>query len=72
MVRDRPGCGLDALARGYATYGPLGRPGGLPAATAAAWAANVTWVLGLGLFPLVLLVFPDATCRRAAGARSHG
>jgi hypothetical protein len=53
------GVGLDALARGYATYGLLGRPGGLPAATAVAWATNVTWILGLGLVPLVLLLFPD-------------
>jgi hypothetical protein len=51
--------GLDALARGYATYGLLGRPGGLPAATAAAWATNATWILGLGLVPLALLLFPD-------------
>jgi hypothetical protein len=53
------GVGLDALARGYATYGLLGRPGGLPAATAAAWATNVTWILGVELVPLVLLLFPD-------------
>jgi hypothetical protein len=53
------GVGLDALARGYATYGLLGRPGGLPATTTVAWATNVTWVLGLGLVPLVLLLFPD-------------
>jgi hypothetical protein len=53
------GVGLDALARGYATYGLLGRPGGLPAATTVAWATNVTWILGLGLVPLVLLLFPD-------------
>ena len=51
--------GLDALARGYAAYGLLGRPGGLTAATAVAWATNVTWILGLGLVPLVLLLFPD-------------
>ena len=53
------GVGLDALARGYAAYGLLGRPGRLPAATAVAWATNVTWILGLGLVPLVLLLFPD-------------
>jgi hypothetical protein len=53
------GVGLDALARGYATYGLLGRPGGLPAATVVAWATNLTWILGLGLVPLVLLLFPD-------------
>ena len=53
------GVALDALARGYATYGLLGRPRGLPAATTAAWATNVTWILGLGLVPLVLLLFPD-------------
>jgi hypothetical protein len=53
------GVGLDAFARGYATYGLLGRPGVLPGAMAAAWATNVTWVLGLGLVPLVLLLFPD-------------
>jgi hypothetical protein len=53
------GAGVDALARGYATYGLLGRPGGLPAATAAAWATNVTWLLPIALFPLVLLLFPD-------------
>jgi hypothetical protein len=53
------GVGLDALARGYATYSLLGRPGGLPAATTVAWATNVTWILGLGLVPLVLLLFPD-------------
>jgi len=53
------GVGLDALARGYAAFGLLGRPGGLPAATAVAWATNVTWILGLGLVPLVLLLFPD-------------
>jgi hypothetical protein len=53
------GAGVDALARGYATYGLLGRPGGLPAATAVAWATNVTWLLPVGLLPLVLLLFPD-------------
>jgi hypothetical protein len=53
------GVGLDAFARGYATYGLLGRPGGLPGAMAAAWATNFTWILGLGLLPLVLLLFPD-------------
>ena len=26
---------------------------------AAAWATNFTWILGLGLLPLVLLLFPD-------------
>jgi hypothetical protein len=56
------GVGLDALARGYATYGLLGRPGALPGVMAAAWPTNFTWILGLGLFPLVLLRF-----RRARG-----
>jgi hypothetical protein len=53
------GVGLDALARGYANYGLLGHPGGLPGVMVAAWATNFTWILGLGLFPLVLLLFPD-------------
>jgi hypothetical protein len=53
------GVGLDAFARGYATYGLVGRPGGLPGTTLAAWATNFTWILGLGLVPLVLLLFPD-------------
>ena len=53
------GVGLDAFARGYATYGLLGRPGALPGATVVAWATNVTWILGLGLVPLALLLFPD-------------
>jgi hypothetical protein len=53
------GVGLDAFARGYATYGLLGGPGSLPGAMVAAWATNFTWVLGLGLLPLVLLLFPD-------------
>jgi hypothetical protein len=53
------GVGLDAFARGYATYGLLGRPGALPGVMAAAWATNFTWILGLGLLPLVLLLFPD-------------
>jgi two-component system, NarL family, sensor kinase len=53
------GVGLDAFARGYATYGLLGRPGALPAAMVAAWATNFTWILGLDLLPLVLLLFPD-------------
>jgi len=54
------GVGLDAFARGYATFGLLGRPpGGLPGVMVAAWATNCTWILGLGLFPLVLLLFPD-------------
>jgi hypothetical protein len=53
------GVGLDAFARGYATFGLLGRPGGLPGAMVAPWATNCTWILGLGLFPLVLLLFPD-------------
>jgi hypothetical protein len=45
------GVGLDAFARGYATYGLLGRPGGLPGAMAVAWATNFTWILGLGATP---------------------
>jgi len=53
------GVGLDAFARGYATYGLLVRHGALPGAMAAAWATNFTWILGLGLLPLVLLLFPD-------------
>jgi hypothetical protein len=53
------GVGLDAFARGYATFGLLGRPGGLPGVMVAAWATNCTWILGLGLFPLGLLLFPD-------------
>jgi hypothetical protein len=53
------GVGLDALASGYATYGLLGRPGALPGAMMAAWATNFTWILGLGLIPLALLLFPD-------------
>jgi hypothetical protein len=53
------GVGLDAFARGYATFGLLGRPGGLPGAMVVAWATNFTWILGLGLLPLVLLLFPD-------------
>jgi len=53
------GVGLDAFTGGYATYGLLGRPDGLPGAMMAAWATNFTWILGLGLFPLVLLLFPD-------------
>jgi hypothetical protein len=53
------GAGVDALVRGYATYGLLGRPGGVPGAMVAAWATNFTWILGLGLLPLVLLLFPD-------------
>jgi hypothetical protein len=52
------GVGRVAFARGYATYGLLGCPGGLPGAMAVAWATNFTWILGLGLLPLVLLVFP--------------
>jgi hypothetical protein len=53
------GVGLDAFARGYAIYGLLGHPGGLPGVMVAAWATNFTWILGLGLLPLVLLLFPD-------------
>jgi hypothetical protein len=53
------GVGLDAFARGYATFGLLGRPGGLPGVMVAAWATNCTWILGLGLFPPGLLLFPD-------------
>jgi hypothetical protein len=53
------GVGLDAFARGYATFGLLGRPGALPGVMVAAWATNFTWILGLGLLPLVLLLFPD-------------
>jgi hypothetical protein len=53
------GVGLDALARGYATYGLLGRPGALPGAMVVAWATNFSWILGVGLLPLVLLLFPD-------------
>ncbi|HYY78474.1 MAG TPA: hypothetical protein VFD04_04710 [Actinomycetes bacterium] len=37
----------------------MGRPGVLPGATAVAWATNFTWLLGIGLIPLVLLLFPD-------------
>jgi hypothetical protein len=53
------GAGVDALARGYATYGLLGRPGGLPAAMTVAWATNVTWLFPVVPLPLVLLLFPD-------------
>jgi hypothetical protein len=53
------GVGLDAFARGYATYGRFARPGILPGAMVVAWATNFTWILGLGLLPLVLLLFPD-------------
>jgi hypothetical protein len=53
------GVGLDAFARGYAAYGLFARPGALPAAMVVAWATNFTWILGLGLLPLVLLLFPD-------------
>jgi hypothetical protein len=53
------GVGLDAFARGYATYGLFARPGALPGAMVVAWATNFTWILGLGLVPLVLLLFPD-------------
>jgi two-component system NarL family sensor kinase len=42
------GVGLDALVRGYATYGLVGRPGSLPGATVVAWAGNFSWILGLG------------------------
>jgi hypothetical protein len=53
------GVGVDALVRGYAAYGLVGRPGSLPGATVVAWAGNFSWILGLGLLPLVLLLFPD-------------
>jgi hypothetical protein len=53
------GVGIDTLARGYALYGLYGRPDVLPGAMAAAWATNLTWILGLGLVPLTLLLFPD-------------
>jgi hypothetical protein len=66
------GVGLDAFARGYATYGLLGRPGALPGAMTVAWATNFTWILGLGLLPLVLLLFPTAACPPAAGRRWPG
>jgi hypothetical protein len=61
------GVGLEAFARGYATYGLLARPGALPAAMVVAWATNFTWILGLGLLPLVLLLSPTAACPPAAG-----
>ncbi len=53
------GVGLDAFVRGCATYGLVGRPGSLPGATVVAWAGKVNRILGLGLLPLVLLLFPD-------------
>ena len=66
------GVGLDAFARGYATFGLLGRPGGLPGAMVVASATNLTWILGLGLLPLVLLLFPTAACPPRAGSRWSG
>jgi hypothetical protein len=38
---------------------PVGRPGALPGVILVAWSTNFTWILGLGLLLLILLLFPD-------------
>ncbi len=50
---------LQFAASEYGIYAGLVRPGALPAATLMAWAASWVWVLMLGLFLLMCLLFPD-------------
>jgi hypothetical protein len=52
---------LTSAAEGYARYGFLARPGALPAASAVATLASVTFVPGLGLVGFVLLLTPTGS-----------
>ena len=49
---------LTSAAEGYARYGLLARPGGLPAATYLAMLASVTFIPGLGCIGFILLLTP--------------
>jgi hypothetical protein len=51
--------GVELAAEGYAVYALLGEPGAVPGGTVAAWMANWTGTLGIGLLPFVFLLFPD-------------
>jgi hypothetical protein len=48
----------DYFADGYATYAVLAEPNSLPGGLVAAWMSNWVPMLGLGLMPLFLLLFP--------------
>jgi len=50
---------MQLLAREYATYSILVRPGSLPFEKAAAWLAGWPWTVQFGLVAFILLLFPD-------------
>src|SRR6266487_3732878 len=52
---------LTNAAEGYARYGLLVRPGGLPAASYLAVLASVTFIPGLGLLGFILLLTPTGS-----------
>ena len=52
--------GLGFFCHNYGSYGLLvARPGALPGARAAQWFVNLNWIVPVGAFASVLLLFPD-------------
>lgn len=50
---------FSSFAREYALYALHTNPGALPGGAALAWASTWPWLIGVGVFPLVILFFPD-------------
>jgi len=51
--------GVDHFNSEYAIYMLLAAPGTLPGSEVAAWLTTLPWVLGLGLFVFMALLFPN-------------
>jgi two-component system, NarL family, sensor kinase len=61
-----------AFAAEYRVYAVLTRRGSLPLGPEAAWVANWSWPLLLGVITGLFLLFPTAGCPRAAGDPCSG
>jgi signal transduction histidine kinase len=53
--------GLGSFTQQYALRGLIVEPGSLPLVYGAAWVANWSWAIPVGVLPLLFLLFPDGS-----------
>jgi len=59
---------ITELAIEYSVYAVVGRPDPLPYGLFAAWLCSWTWTVGVGVYPILLALFPDGRMDRTRRA----
>ena len=59
---------ITELALEYSVYAIVGRPEPLPYGLFAAWLCSWTWTVGVGVYPILLALFPDGRMDRTRRA----